>query len=70
MGPTPKYPWDKWLTSPRTVLRRGKDFQCAPYSMMLQIRYMAARVNKRPKIEIHEDVLILTWKKPERKEAR
>jgi hypothetical protein len=70
MGPTPKYPWDKWLTAQRLVIKRGKDFHCAPYSMMLQIRYMAARVGKRPKIEINENVLTVTWKKPERKVVR
>lgn len=37
------YDWDNWFGRRRFVLRYGRDYQCATYSMGQMVRNQAAR---------------------------
>lgn len=46
------YPWDKWFKKKRFKLKKGKDFNCAPHSMSVQVRNAAKKRGKKVSIYI------------------
>ncbi len=62
VGPTkqPRYPWDEWFCQRKFVLRRGVDYLCQPYTMMILIRTKAANRGFRVSVHIHNDELTIT----------
>jgi len=61
-GPTrqPRYPWDAWFSRQEFTLRRGVDFFCQPYSMMILVRLKAKQRGFRVTVHIQEDRLTVT----------
>lgn len=57
-----RYPWEQWFTRPVILLRRGKDFTCAPHSMAMQVRQWARHHGLPISLSIHNDVLTITQK--------
>lgn len=49
------YPWDKWFARERLRLKRGKDFECAPYAMAQMIRNNARAREIRVTVSVLED---------------
>jgi hypothetical protein len=45
-----RYPWEDWFSQDEFRLKRGKDFQCMPHGMIVQIRTYAA--SRRIKVAI------------------
>jgi hypothetical protein len=41
-NPSPRYPWDVWLSKSKLILRRGRDYSCQPHSMAQQVRNAAS----------------------------
>jgi hypothetical protein len=64
VGPTrqPRYPWDQWFRRRKFILRRGVDYLCQPYTMMILIRMKAAQRGMKVSVNIREDELTVTRK--------
>ncbi len=62
VGPTrqPRYPWDAWFRHHKFILRRGVDYLCQPYTMMILIRTKAAKRGLRVSVNICDDELTVT----------
>lgn len=54
------YPWDKWFSRARFVLRRGKDYNCLPHGMVQQIRNAAAARGVAVSVSVDEGTLTVT----------
>lgn len=50
-----RYPWEKWMNSEETTLRRRIDYDCMTHSMAQQIRMEAARWDLSVSIQIADD---------------
>lgn len=55
-----RYPWDKWFARKRLRLQRGKDFNCQPWSMMVQIRSAATARNRKVSVKVTDNTLNVT----------
>ena len=49
------YPWEKWFAKNRFILFRGKQYNCQPHSMGVQIRNAAAKRNLSVSVYIDGD---------------
>ena len=60
-GPTrqPRYPWDAWFSRKELILRRGVDYFCQPYTMMILIRLKAKQRGFRVSVYIREERLTI-----------
>ena len=54
-----KYPWHRWMSKGRLVLRRGIDYHCTQGSICQQVRNAAARWGLRANLIEQEDRLIV-----------
>ena len=46
-----KYPWERWFSKDKFKIYWGKDFDCMPHSMTVQIRTMATEYGKSVSIQ-------------------
>jgi hypothetical protein len=49
-----EHPWDRWFIKPRITLKRGRDFDCQPHSMGVQIRQAAKKRGLHFSVRIDE----------------
>lgn len=54
-----KYRWEVWLSEPRTVLVRGRDYQCSQSTMSQTIRNNASKRGVRIHLTDLGDSLVL-----------
>lgn len=59
----PRYPWDKWFNQKVFELKQGRDFDCMPHSMIVQIRQVASSRGVRVLIKTRDNMLIVSVKK-------
>lgn len=50
-----RYPWDKWLTQPQTILLRGRDYRCTTFGLAQQVRQQASRRGIRVSVHTTQD---------------
>jgi hypothetical protein len=57
-GTLPRYPWTKWFSQKQFRLRQGKDFHCQVHSMMIQVRFAAARMGRKVTVHLSDTGLV------------
>jgi hypothetical protein len=55
-----KYPWKTWFKNSVTHLVRGKDYQCEPYSLAIQIRRMSNILDIPVTVSVHAERVTIT----------
>jgi hypothetical protein len=64
-----RYPWPKWLTpEKRSLLKKGRDYDCQPHSMAQQIRNAAAKRDVVVSIHIDGEVISISCEACSRKD--
>jgi transposase-like protein len=53
--PQVRYPWDRWLSQPRTILVRGRDYHCTTLGMVQQVRLRAYKSKVRVSVHTTQD---------------
>lgn len=55
-----KYPWEEWLSNPRTVLRAGVDYHISQYHMAVTIRNNASMRGAKISLKDMRDGFVIT----------